>query len=165
MTTSISAPAANTQMLIRRPARPVFEAFIDPAITSRFWFSRGSGKLEVGKRVTWEWEMYGFSTRVDVKAIDPNRRILVEWNVPDDPSLIEWTFEPRGEDRTFVRIKNWDFKGNADAVVQQALDSTGGFTFVLAAAKALLEHDIELNIVADHDPDSLVAGWSTGRQV
>ena len=158
---SSDAPAVNVQMLIRRPAAEVFTAFIDPSITSRFWFTKGSGKLEPGKQVTWEWEMYGFSTRVDVKAIEPNRRILVEWNAPDDPSLVEWSFEPRGEDRTFVRVKNWAFKGNADTVVQQAIGSTGGFAFVLAAAKAFLEHGVELNIVLDHDPDALVAGWTT----
>ncbi|MBC7990984.1 MAG: polyketide cyclase, partial [Luteimonas sp.] len=28
-------------MLIRRPVAEVFEAFVDPAITSRFWFTRG----------------------------------------------------------------------------------------------------------------------------
>jgi uncharacterized protein YndB with AHSA1/START domain len=156
--TATDAPAVNVQMLIRRPAAEVFTAFIDPSITSRFWFTKGSGKLELGRQVTWEWEMYGLSTRVDVKEIQPNRRILVEWNVPDDPSLIEWTFEPRGEDRTFVRIRNWDFKGNTDAVVQQAIGSTGGFALVLAAAKAFLEHGVELNVVIDHDPDALVPG-------
>jgi uncharacterized protein YndB with AHSA1/START domain len=33
-------------MLIRRPVAKVFEAFVESAITSKFWFSRGSGKLE-----------------------------------------------------------------------------------------------------------------------
>jgi len=36
----------------------VFEALVDPAITSRFWFSTGTGRLEAGKRVEWKWEMY-----------------------------------------------------------------------------------------------------------
>jgi len=30
----------------------------------------------------------------------------------------------------------------------------GGFTLVLAGLKALLEHDVELNLVADHYPDA-----------
>jgi uncharacterized protein YndB with AHSA1/START domain len=159
--TSTDAPAVNVQMLIRRPAAEVFNAFIDPSITSRFWFTKGSGKLESGKQVTWEWEMYGFSTRVDVKEIEANRRILVEWNIPDDPSFVEWSFEPRGDDRTFVRIRNWGFGGDSNAVIQQAIGSTGGFSFVLASAKAFLEHGVELNIVVDHDPDALVPGWPT----
>jgi uncharacterized protein YndB with AHSA1/START domain len=43
---------AGSEMLIRRPVAEVFEAFVDPAVTSRFWFSEGSGRLEPGKRST-----------------------------------------------------------------------------------------------------------------
>jgi len=55
------APVAKAGMLIRRPASEVFEAFIDPAITSRFWFTKSTGRLEPGKHVTWTWEMYDVS--------------------------------------------------------------------------------------------------------
>jgi len=62
------------KMLIRRPAAQVFQAFIDPAITSNFWFTKGSNKLETNKTVTWEWEMYDVSTTVGVKEIIPTKR-------------------------------------------------------------------------------------------
>ena len=71
---------AKAEMLIRSPVAKVFEAFVEPAITSKFWFSRGSGKLEAGKTVRWDWEMYGFSVDARVKALEPNKRILVEWS-------------------------------------------------------------------------------------
>ena len=73
------APIAKAAMLIRRPAAEVFEAFIDPAITSRFWFTKSTGRLEPGKHVTWTWEMYDVSIEVVVKEIEVNKRILVEW--------------------------------------------------------------------------------------
>jgi uncharacterized protein YndB with AHSA1/START domain len=158
MTETIQAPVAQAQMLIRRPVAQVFAAFVDPAITSRFWFSKGSGRLEAGQRVRWDWEMYGASTEVAVKEIEENRRILVEWDGPDHPTSVEWTFEPRGEDRTFVTVKNWGFSGDAEKVVAAALDSTGGFSFLLASMKAFLEHGIELRLVEDHAPDALVEG-------
>lgn len=158
MTDTFQPPVAKAQMLIRKPAAQVFEAFIDPAITSRFWFSKGSGRLEPGKRVRWDWEMYGAGTEVDVKAIEENRRILIEWD-PDHPTSVEWTFEPQGEDRTFVTVKNWGFHGDPDQVVAQALDSTGGFNLLLAGLKAFLEHGIELKLVPDHAPMALVEGW------
>jgi hypothetical protein len=41
------------------------------------------------------------------------------------------------------------------------MDSTGGFSFVIAALKAFLEHGIELNLVLDHNPDGLVEGWAS----
>jgi uncharacterized protein YndB with AHSA1/START domain len=78
----MNAPVVKTQMLIRKPVKDVFEAFIDPAITTKFWFTKSTGKLEPGKHVRWEWEMYGASAEVDVKAIEPNRRMLIEWNDP-----------------------------------------------------------------------------------
>jgi len=159
MTDTHQAPVAKAQMLIRKPVAQVFEAFVDPAITSRFWFSKGSGRLEAGKQVRWDWEMYGFSTMADVKAIEENKRILIEWGGPDHPTSVEWTFEPMGEDRTFVIVKNWGFSGDTEKIVAQALDSTGGFSFVLAGAKAFLEHGIEPNLVVDHAPDALVEGW------
>jgi len=46
--------AAKAEMLIRRPVEKVFDAFIDPTITSKFWFSRGSSKLDAGKTVRWD---------------------------------------------------------------------------------------------------------------
>ena len=45
-------------------------------------------------------------------------------------------------------------RGNDDEVVTQAIDSMGGFTLVLVGLKALLEHSVALNLVADHYPDA-----------
>jgi uncharacterized protein YndB with AHSA1/START domain len=150
-------PVAKAQMLIRRPVADVFEAFVDPSVTSRFWFSRGSGRLEAGKQVRWDWEMYGASSNVDVKAVERNRRILVAWSGEDGKSTeVEWVFTARGDDRTFVVVENRGFHGTPDEIVSQALESTGGFNLVLAGAKALLEHGVALELVADHNPDALV---------
>jgi uncharacterized protein YndB with AHSA1/START domain len=54
-------PVAKAQMLVRRPVAEVFEAFIDPAITSKFWFTKGSGRLDAGRRIGWDWEMFDVS--------------------------------------------------------------------------------------------------------
>ena len=64
---------------------------------------------------------------------------------------------PRPDQTTFVSITNSDITGNADEVAQHAVASTEGFTFVLAGAKAWLEHGIELNLVADRFPDGLAS--------
>jgi uncharacterized protein YndB with AHSA1/START domain len=165
MTDTLQAPVAKAQMLIRKPVAQVFEALVDPAITSRFWFSKGSGRLEAGKQIRWDWEMYGVFAEVDVKAVEANKRILIEWGGPDDPTSVEWTFEPSGEDGTFVTVKNWGFTGDAEQTVAAALDSTGGFSFLLAGLKAFLEHGIELNLVADHAPAALVEGWTSATKV
>lgn len=148
-------PVAKAEMLIRKPVAEVFEAFVDPAVTSKFWFTRGSGRLEPGKQVLWDWEMYGFSMQVAAKAIEPNRRILVEWSADGSVSSIEWVFTLREDGTTFVSITNSGFSGEGDELVQQVVAGTEGFAFVLAGAKALLEHNVRLNLVPDRFPGGL----------
>lgn len=153
-----NAPAAKAEMLIRRPVAEVFEAFVDPAITSKFWFSKGSDRLEVGKRVCWDWEMYGFSLQVIVKALESNQRILIEWPGNGITSTVEWLFTARPDESTFVSITNTGFTGDDDEIVKQVVGSTEGFTLVLAGLKAFLEQDVILSLVADRFPDGLPSG-------
>ncbi|HYU31847.1 MAG TPA: SRPBCC family protein [Thermoanaerobaculia bacterium] len=149
------APVAKTGMLIRRPVAEVFEAFVDPEITTKFWFTKSSGRLEAGKEVQWEWEMYGMSIPVTVKVVEPNERIVIEWPGYGSPTTVEWTFTPLEDGTTFVRIRNDGFTGDGDALVRQAIDSGQGFTWVLAGLKALLEHNVRLNLVADRFPKGI----------
>ena len=146
---------AKTEMLIRRPVVEVFEAFINPEITTKFWFTKSSGRLETGKQIRWEWEMYNSGTDVNVKVIEPNKRILVDWMAFGRPTTIEWIFTSRPDNTTFVSIKNNGFQGTEEEIAEQAVSSTEGFTFVLAGLKALLEHNINLNLIADRFPGSL----------
>ena len=101
------APAAKAAMLIRRPVADVFEAFVDPAITSRFWFSRGSGRLEAGKQVRWDWEPYKVSAEVLVTAIEPNARIVIEWSTYGSPTTVEWAFVSRADHHIALNLV-WD---------------------------------------------------------
>jgi uncharacterized protein YndB with AHSA1/START domain len=147
-------PAAQTGMLIRRPVAEVFEAFINPDITTKFWFTKSSGKLIAGKEVRWDWEMYGISVPVTVNTVEPNKRIVIQWPGQNALTSVEWIFTPH-EYGTFVRITNNGFTGSGDELVAQAIDSTQGFTLVLAGLKALLEHNIELNLVSDRYPKGI----------
>ena len=148
-----TTPVVETAMLIRRPVAEVFEAFVDPAVTSRFWFTKGSGRLENGRTVRWDWEMYGHSVEVKVKSVEPNRRIVIEWEGEPDPTTVEWNFDSRKDGTTLVTVTNRGFGGDGTEIVRQALDSMGGFTIVLCGAKALLEHNVALNLIADRYPD------------
>lgn len=146
-------PVAKTGMLIRKPVADVFSAFIDPQVTTRFWFTKSSGRLEAGKQVTWEWEMYGASTQVAVKSIEPDRRIVIEWDGYSGRTTVEWKFAPLRNDTTFVSIAESGWTGDADKLIEYVVDATEGFTWTLAGLKALLEHGIQLNLVADRFPN------------
>jgi hypothetical protein len=89
-----------------------------------------------------------------VKALEENKRILIEWGSGGNFTIAEWLFTSRSDDTTWVSVTNSGFSGDGDEIVNQALDSMGGFTLVLAAAKVLLEHNVNLNIVADRFPDA-----------
>lgn len=146
---------AKVEMLIHRPIDQVFEAFIDPDITTKFWFTKSTGKLEVGKKITWTWEMYDVSTQVNVKGIEKNKQIAIEWDGYSGKETVEWKFIPYGHDATFVTVTNSGFRGSDDEIVGQALESKGGFTWLLAGLKAFLEHGVQLNLVSDAHPKGI----------
>ncbi len=149
-------PVVKAEMLIRRPVAEVFEAFIDPAITAKFWFTKGSRRLAVGRHVRWDWEMFGVSAEVSVKATEANKRILIEWTSSGgETTTVEWLFAPRAGNTTFVTITESGFSGGGDEVVRKALGSQAGFTFLLSSLKAFLEHKIALNLSADHAPEHI----------
>jgi uncharacterized protein YndB with AHSA1/START domain len=155
MITLNEQPIVKAEMLIRRPVEEVYEAFINPEITTKFWFTKSSGRLEEGKTIRWDWEMYGVGDELVVKEIVQNKLIRIEWT---DGTQVEWIFIPRADNETFVSITNSGFSGSGDEMVNHAIDSMGGYTMVLSGLKAFLEHKIQLNLVADKAPDANVNG-------
>ena len=145
-------PMTDTGMLIRKPVAEVFEAMVNPDITTKFWFTRSSGRLAVGRPIRWDWQMYDVSIEVTAKAIDTNRRIVIEWPGYGSPTTVEWTFASRDDGTTFVRVTESGFTGTGDQLVKYVADSTQGFSLMLAGLKALLEHGVTLNLVADRYP-------------
>ncbi len=145
---------AKAEMLIRKPVEEVFEAFVNPAITTQFWFTKSSGRLDENKQVEWTWEMYNYTAPVKVLSVEKNKKIVIEWGSRDEATIVEWSFKSL-EAGTFVSIVNNGFKGSPEQVIVQVRDSTEGFTLVLAGLKALLEHNIQLNLVGDRFPKGL----------
>ena len=147
---------SEAQMLIRKSVSEVYQAFIDPELTKHFWFTKGSGKLEVGKTVTWEWEMYNFSTKVIAKEILLDKKISIEWFTAESPTNVDFDFKTLSDGSTFVTIKHYGFNKTGDELLEAVKDSTGGFTIVLAGLKAFLEHNINLNLILDKFPKELM---------
>lgn len=140
-----------SQMLVRKPVSEVFEAIVNPEITTQFWFTKSTGRLDKNAKVRWDWEMFGVGDILAVKEFKENSRILFEWE--NDSTVVEWRFEDRGGEGTLVTISNWGFSGPCDQVLPHAVESKGGYTMVLAGLKAWLEYGIRLNLVSDQFPD------------
>ncbi|WBV57686.1 SRPBCC family protein [Chryseobacterium daecheongense] len=145
-----NSPAfVEAQMLIRKPVHEVFEAFINPELTTQFWFTKSSGRLEEGKTITWEWEMYGVKNNVTVHKIIPNHLIKTGWGDPS--SNVDYEFKEM-EKGTLVVIKSYGFTQTGEDLLKTINDNTGGFTTVLDGCKAYLEHGINLRLIEDKFP-------------
>jgi uncharacterized protein YndB with AHSA1/START domain len=146
-------PNVEASTLIRRSPEEVFAAFVDPAITTRFWFTKSSGPLARGATARWEWEMYGAADTVRVEEFDAPERFVIEWG--SSGMRVEFRFAPR-EEGTVVTVTESGFTGSTDEAIAYVAGSTGGYTTALCGAKALLEHGIELGAVRDKHPDNWV---------
>lgn len=142
-------------MMIRKPINEVFNAFIDPAITSNFWFSKGSGKLVEQGNFIWSWEYYNISVPLKVESIIENEEIIIHWGSEENAATVKWNFKPLSPSKTFVTITNYNFACPSDRLIAELMDSTGGFTIVLAGLKAYLEYGIQLNLITDKWPKEM----------
>ena len=142
-------PIAKAEILIRKPIEEVFNAFIQPDLITQFWFDKCSGPIEKDASIEWTWSMFDMSILVVMQKFINNEKIIMSWGEDKDQSTLEWTFTQRSDQTTYISLINSDFQGTEAEKVSKALDSTGGFNLVIAAAKAYLEHGIKLNIVKD----------------
>ena len=153
MTKTQTAPVSKTSMMIRRPVHEVYEAFVDPDITTKFWFTKSTGRLDQHDRVRWDWEMYDHHSDVEVQESVPDERIVITWSGYQARERIEWSFTDRGDGTTYVEIEDSGFVGEPDELAEQAMSATEGFAYTLAGAKAWIEHGLQLNLVPDKFPD------------
>jgi hypothetical protein len=105
--------------------------------------SDGNGRCTAPGRKVW------------VKEIEDNSRILIDWGDDDETTTVEFRFVPYGDDASDVRVTETGHTGDGNEVAARAADSTGGFTFMVCALKALLEHDVVLTVVLDAHPQGL----------
>ncbi|MEX0721975.1 MAG: SRPBCC family protein [Balneolaceae bacterium] len=147
------SPVAKSEMLIRKPVKEVFEALVNPDITSRFWFTKGSDRLEPGKSVTWEWEQFDLIANITVLEVMEDTMISFQWPADEegfDERTVIISFEPRPTETTLVRVVESGFDKDDEHLIETIAGQTGGWALVLSALKAWLEHDIILKVIEDH---------------
>jgi uncharacterized protein YndB with AHSA1/START domain len=134
-------------MLIRRPARDVWEAFVDPDQMRRFWLARSTGRLETGAVVTQEFKIAGAETDVTVVEALPGALLDLRW----DGQALRISFDDR-DDSTLVTVRVTEFRGDTPAA--SAIESMSGLTPVLASLRMWLEHGTEGELMYDRFPDA-----------
>ena len=128
---------------IKKPAHEIFEAIADPAQMANYFISSGSDRLEAGKTVTWRWDDAGAELNVDVKTVEPDRRIAFSWQATGIDTLVTITLTAIDSTTTAVEVveRGWDLDEDGAAFLAQ---QTGGWADMLLCLKAYLVHGINL---------------------
>lgn len=146
----MTAVMAKAATMIAAPPLVCYEAFATPDRMTEFWFPRVSGPIEKGVTLTWYVGTAPDAHPITVEVVEamPGERIDIRWGDGTQMTDVSWTFIEKGP-MTEVKVTETGFEGDEAAQAAQAIDSTGGFSQVLIAAKALIEHDISINVVED----------------
>lgn len=137
MNTKVTAKAA---IGIQKPIEEVFEAIIRPEIMSQYFISKGSGRLEAGTEVHWEFPEFEGSFPVQIKEVKTNELISFVW---DPDSLVEIKLEQGKSGYTVVRVSEEGHR-NDEAGIKWLVGQTEGWTNFLNCMKAWLEYGIHL---------------------
>ena len=143
---------AKARILIRATPAEIFDAFIDPATMSRFWFCRRDHGLTSGADVLWYVgnDVQAMAITVRVVELQQPERIVIDWGVGGAFTRVVWTISARSAEQSILQIEESGFPGSEDQQLSRVIDSTAGFNQVVVAVKALLESGCAMNIVADH---------------
>jgi len=153
--TTAEQPAAISGMLIRKPVAEVFEALVNPGITSMFWFSKGSGRLDAGRPVEWTWEKYQVTATITPLEIVPGQSITFRWPAGDADNTVHIAFAPEGTAGTFISVEEKGWKADDPNLVKTVAGQTEGWALMLASMKAYLEQGVRIKAVEDRFPEGV----------
>jgi uncharacterized protein YndB with AHSA1/START domain len=144
-----------TGLKIRKPVHEVFEAIVDPKKMSNYFISKGSGRLDEGKTVTWTWDDMKMQADVRPSKIEPDRLVSFYWGTSGEETLTEIRLDAVEPSATVVRITETGWEKDDQSIAMLARQ-TQGWTGFLHALKAYLEYGVNLRIGA-FDPSLMPA--------
>jgi uncharacterized protein YndB with AHSA1/START domain len=136
---------------IAKPVHEVFEAVADPKQLSGYFTTGGAtGRIEPGATVTWDFHDFPGAFPVHVVDVEQDRRIVLRWAAAPDEAAggsydttVTMGFEALDDGRTLVTIteEGWH---PSEKGLRSSYDNCEGWTGMLCAMKAYLEHGINL---------------------
>lgn len=131
-----------TKFEILKPAHEVFEAFVDPAKISNFWFSSSSERWEQGKTVTLRYEEYNAQVEIQVVEVELNKKIVFKWGPADSAHTVTITLNEIDHSMTIIEINEEGFNENDEQLLPMMLDNKEGWVYMLSCLKAYLEFGV-----------------------
>ena len=130
-----------TRMKIAAPADKVFEAWVDPEQMSGYFISRGTGRMEAGKTVTWSWDDHADAkSDIEVLEIDKPNSLSFRWSPGGSPSTVNVGFEDEGDGLTEVSVRDGTFEADAAGIARYG-EQMQGWVHMLTCLKAYLEYE------------------------
>lgn len=99
-----------------------------------------------GAEVTWDFHDFPGAFPVLVQEVIANEKIVLQWEADGNPgnwTTVTMTFQPLDGDRTLVRISEYGWP-ETDAGIRASFGNCEGWTGMLCAMKAWMEHGINL---------------------
>ena len=131
-------------LVMQKPVHEVFEAIADPAKMSKYFISKGSGRMEEGKELIWKFPEMDMEFPIRVGKIEKDKYLSYNWNDFDGTeTFVEITLTPKENDSTFVTVTEKS-RNNDDAGINWLKGNTEGWANFLACLKAYLDYGINL---------------------
>jgi uncharacterized protein YndB with AHSA1/START domain len=128
---------------VQKTPAVVFEAIVDPVKMSGYFISKGSGRMEEGNQVLWQFPEFEFEFPIRVARIEQDRYISYYWEVDQLELLVEISLEPVAPDNTLVTVTEKS-RDNDEAGINWLKQNTEGWANFLACLKASLDHGVNL---------------------
>lgn len=129
-------------MKINKPAKDVFEAFVDPSKIGNFWFSSSSERWDAGKTITLKYEEYNAQGEIKVMEIEENKKIVFVWGANGEGHIVTISLNELDHATTIIEINEEGFNENDDEFIPQLIDNKEGWVFMLTCLKGYLEFGV-----------------------
>lgn len=131
---------AKASIGIQKPIEEIFEGIVNPEIMVNYFISKGSGRMESGKEIYWEFPEFDGSYPVSVREIRKDEYISFVW---DPDSFVEIKLESLTNGDTVVRVFEEGHQPD-DEGIKWVIGQSEGWANFLACMKAWLEYGIHL---------------------
>jgi uncharacterized protein YndB with AHSA1/START domain len=136
---------------ILKPVEEVFDAVYNPEKMAGYFITGGgSGPLEAGAKVMWEFADFPGAFPVFVKEMQKNAKLVFEWEANDGTgkgagynTTVTFTFKAVAAAVTQVEILETGWRGDANTL-KTAVGNSQGWMQMICCLKAFCEYGINL---------------------
>jgi uncharacterized protein YndB with AHSA1/START domain len=131
-------------LTMQKPMNEVFEAIVDPSKMSNYFIKKGTGRIEEGKTIKWQFPEFDIEFPIRVAKVETDKYISFFWNDFDGTETnVEISLTMKEDNSTFVSVTEKSRQNDVDGI-KWLQGNTEGWANFLACMKAYLEYGINL---------------------